>query len=362
MAKRSSASALRIGLLGAGAMGATHSSAYLNIPGTSVSAVWDADPRRAQKIASLHGAKVYERRENLLREVDAVDICLPTPFHLENIQAAASAKRAVICEKPLGRTLEQCDAAIAVCRSARVPLLVGHVVRFFPEYVMLRRIIQTGQIGTPAVLHLRRVVSAPGDAKSWYWNLDASGGCVLDTAIHDLDWLLWTLGRPARVYGLGFRDVEQLQDLALLTITWESGLIAHVECSWCHDRFSTSFEASGADGLVEYDLEDSAPLRLVRTRGAQAEGGGKVVPESPLAKSPYQIELEHFIGVIRGREQPLITPADAREAVELALAASSAAAERKVVELPKRARDAARAPARPAVRKRMPALSAAHPE
>lgn len=334
MAGRNTTEPLRIGLIGAGMIAATHSASYLNIPGVKVSAVWDVDAVRAQKLAAAHGAQVCASREELLRLCDAADICLPTPFHLENIKAAAAAGLPVICEKPLGRTLEDCDAAIAACKAAKVPLLVGHVLRFFPEYVALREIIRSGQLGTPAVIQLRRVVCSPGGPGTWYWNFEASGGCVFDTAIHDLDWLLWTLGRPATVYGLGHRDAANTRDYALLTLQWADGVIAHLQSSWAHDGFATSFEVSGSEGLVEYDMEDSVPLKVAKLGGA-GSAGGKVVPESPLAKSPYQAELEHFVDVIRGRAKPLITPADAREAVALALACLDAVAGRKVVRMAK---------------------------
>lgn len=352
---KTSPSTLRVGILGAGLMGTTHSAAYLGIPGVAVSAVWDTDTVRAAKVAERHGAQVCADRAALLKQVDVVDVCLPTPLHLENVQAAAAAGKAVFCEKPLGRTLAQCDAAISACRAARVPLLVGHVVRFFPEYLALRGALLGGQLGEPAVLRFKRVVCAPGGPGTWYWDFEASGGCVLDTAIHDLDWLLWTLGRPARVYGLGERDARTLRELALLTLTWPDGTLAHIESSWCHDGFYTAFEAAGSEGLLEYSMDDSSPLKVARMGGAA--GGGAVVPESPLAKSPYQAELEHFVAVVRDGAVPKISPAEARAAVELALACLEAVAGRKVVELPKGgAKRAASAP------RRKKALPAAHPE
>jgi predicted dehydrogenase len=231
------------------------------------------------------------------------------------------------------------------------------VLRFFPEYAALREIIQSGQIGDPAVLRLRRVVCSPGAPGDWYWDLEASGGCVFDTAIHDLDWLLWTLGRPETVFGLGQRDASKLRDFALLTLSWGSGVLTHLESSWCHDRFATSFEVTGSEGLVEYDMDDATPIRVVPLGGV-ASGAGQVVPESPLAKSPYQSELEHFIDVIQGRAEPVITPSEAREAVELAEICLKAVKARAPQALPNLKRAVKAAPGK----KKLAALPAAHPE
>ncbi|MCW8130965.1 MAG: Gfo/Idh/MocA family oxidoreductase [Planctomycetota bacterium] len=357
MAGRTASDNLRVGLIGAGMIAGAHSGCYRKMDGVTVAAVWDADRARAQKIAAAHNAAVCASREELLKACDVVDICLPTPFHLENIRAAAAAKKPVISEKPLGRSLEDCDAAIEACAKAKVPLLVGHVLRFFPEYSALRDIILSGRIGDPAVIHLRRVVCSPGGPGTWYWNYEASGGCVFDTAIHDLDWLLWTLGRPVSVYGLGHRDPANTRDYALITIQFPGGAIAHLQSSWAHDGFSTSFEAAGSEGLVEYDMEDAVPLKVAKI-GGDAGGGGKVVPESPLAKSPYQLELEHFMDVIRGKAKPIITPAEARASVELALACLDAVAGKKVVTLSKgKAAPKAKAKAKKKVK-----LGAEHPE
>lgn len=361
MAKSAASKTLRVGLLGAGMIGATHSAAYLNMPNVKLVGVWDVDPQRAERLAKPHGAKVFDDRAKLLKEIDAADICLPTTLHLENIKAAAAAGKGVICEKPLGRTLADCDAAIAACKKAKVPLLVGHVVRFFPEYRALRETILDGKIGEPAMLRLRRVVCAPGPRGAWYWDFAQSGGCVFDTAIHDLDWLLWTMGRPRTVYGIGRREADSLQDLALITMTWPEGAIAHLESSWCHDSFATSFEVAGSDGLVEYDMYDSAAVRVAPT-GQAAAAGGKTVPESPLAKSPYQAELEHFVAVLRGESKPIITPEEAREAVELALVCLDAVRTRAVIELSAAKGGAKRAAAKKSAGKKKAALAPRHPE
>lgn len=357
MARLNSPSPLRVGLCGAGMMGATHAAAYAGIPGAKLAAVWDTDLKRAEALAARFGGTVYAHRDDLIQAVDIVDICLPTPCHLEQIQAAAAKGKAVFCEKPLGRTLEECDAAIGACKRAKVPLLVGHVVRFFPEYRTLRNTILNGDLGDVGVLRMKRVVCSPGPAGSWYWDFEASGGCVLDTAIHDLDWLNWTLGRPASLYGVGFRDAPSLKDLAYLTLQWSGGAIAHLESSWSHDTFATSFEAAGRDGIAEFDLRDCAALQVAYTQAA-SDGGGNVVPESPLAKSPYQAELEHFVAVVRGAAKPLIKPEEAREAVELALACLDALRSRQPVRLPSRRGGPSARTAKPRAR----ALPAAHPE
>jgi len=348
---------LRIGLIGAGRIAGTHAAAYANISGVKLAGVWDADFSRAQAFGARFGAPACKSRDELFALADVIDICLPTPFHVENIVAAAGAKKPVICEKPLGRNVAQCDEAIAACERAGVPLLVGHVLRFFPEYAALREIITSGQIGEPAVLRLRRVVCSPGAARDWYWNLEASGGCVFDTAIHDLDWLLWTLGRPKTVFGLGQSDASKMRDFALLTLSWPNGVLAHLESSWCHDRFATSFEVTGSEGLVECDMDDATPIRVVPLGGGGGTAG-QVVPESPLAKSPYQAELEHFVDVIRGRAEAIITPAEARDAVELAELCLRAVKQREALELPK-GKGAAKVAK---TKKKLAALPAAHPE
>ncbi len=152
---------INILIVGAGTMGRIHAQAFAGMKDARVSGIVDRDARRAEELAKPVGASPFTTFEEAIREVPAevVDICLPTPFHKPFVLKAADAGKHVICEKPLARNLEDAREMIEACREKGVELFVGHVVRFFPEYVRARELVKNGRIGTSPL-------SAPGAAEA----------------------------------------------------------------------------------------------------------------------------------------------------------------------------------------------------
>lgn len=321
----------RVALTGAGGMARTHAAAYAALDATDVAAVMDIDPERARALAGVHGAAAYSDFDRTLEEIrpDIVDVCVPTPFHAEYVVRAAAAKpQGIVVEKPMGRTVDECDRMIAACRSAGVPLFVAHVLRFFPEFAAARAQVEAGAVGTPAVVRTRRGGSFPRATNNWYARFEQSGGAVLDLIIHDFDWLRWTFGDVERVFAKGMAariapGQEMDKDYALVTLRFRSGVMAHVEGTWADPGgFKVALEVAGDQGLLEYNFNQpaGAPLQIARA-AADTGGPGVAVPESPLATSPYQLELAHFVDHLDSGTPLAVSPEDGREAVRIALAA-----------------------------------------
>ncbi len=314
----------RIGIIGAGTMGRTHASAYKEIPNAQLVAVCDANTEVAQNVAQSLGVEAYTNVSEMLSgaELDVVDVCTPTTMHLELIKAAAAAGKHVCCEKPLGRSVAQAQEAVRVCREAGVTLFVAHVLRWFPEFRKLHDLIIEGAIGDPVMVRTSRGGAFPASASNWFNDEKQSGGVVLDLIIHDFDWLRWCFGNVDRVYARGlYGSGTKGADYALVTLKFRSGVIAHVEGSWARPSgFSTSVEAAGTQGLLHFNSDESAPLKIER----KAEGetrGGVLVPESPTSVNPYYRELEHFINCLEDGMEPEVRPEDGLEAVRIADAA-----------------------------------------
>jgi predicted dehydrogenase len=232
----------------------------------------------------------------------------------------------VFVEKPLARTARQAEEIVATCEAQGVPLLVGHVLRFFPEYARAKELVDRGDIGRPAVLRLGRNRSLPGgDDASWFRDEEKSGGLVLDLMIHDLDYAQWIAGLVAGVYARSVRAARPGApvDHAVALLQHAGGAITHVESSWAHPPavFHTYLEIAGTAGLLQHDSDRTAALRLgERTPGS---GGAVGLPENPVARSPFELEMRHVLDVLAGRVAPLVP---AREALA-ALRAAEAAAE-----------------------------------
>lgn len=322
----------KVALIGAGTMGRTHAAAYVKMPGAQLVAVCDERAEAADAAAESYSCAAYYKIETLLAEAEAdvIDVCTPTPSHLDVIKKAAAAGRNVICEKPLARTTGQAMEAVRVCKEAGVRLFVAHVLRWFPEFRKLHDLVCSGAVGDVAMVRTARCGGSP---PGWFADPKLSGGVVLDLIIHDFDWLRWTFGAAQRVYALGLSDAAKTgKDHALVTIRFENGVIAHVEGSWSRPGgFETSVEIAGSAGLLSFSSSESAPLTM-QIKSPEGEQTGVTVPESPTGTDPYYRELEHFIGCLENGAEPEVTAEDGMEAVRLAEGAlRSIATDRPVV-------------------------------
>lgn len=321
----------RVALVGAGGMATMHAGCYAGIPEAELVGVLDIRLEAAQALAGPYGAQAFTEFDVMLEATrpDVVDVCCPTPWHAEYICHAASRARALglrglSTEKPMGRTLADCDAMISACAQAEIPLFVAQVVRFFPEFALARQQVLRGDVGVPAAVRTRRGGPMPRAWNDWYGDFGLSGGCVLDLIIHDFDWLRWTFGDVERVYACGLRGNRlPALDYTLVTLRFRSGVIGHVEGTWADPGgFKVSLEIAGDDGLLEFNANQPAgvPFRMALT-GGDGPRAGVAVPESPLAINPYQAELAHFLESLAQGVTPQITPQDGRAAVQIALAA-----------------------------------------
>ena len=309
---------MRIGLVGAGFMGGVHLDAYADMPDVEVVGVADARRESAGAGAELAGARPYASYEDLVaaEDVEVVDICLPTAFHKDLALRAAREGRHVILEKPIARTIEDAREILGAFSGGGPRLFVGHVVRFFPEYVGIKEKIDAGELGTIGVVRTSRRSPFLTGWNDWYADWRQSGGVLVDLLIHDFDFLRWALGEVERVYARGIlgREYNRL-DYALATLRFENGAIAHVEGHWGYPGpFNYAIEVAGSRALLTADSTEPATLELI---GGQAEA-----PDLAPGTSAYEVQLAHFIRCISTGEEPIVRARDAFEALRISLAAT----------------------------------------
>ena len=312
---------MRVGLVGAGFMGGVHLNAYAGITEVEVVGVTDARVEAAVAGAKMVGTRPYASYEELVsaEDVEVVDVCLPTALHRDLALRAAGEGRHVILEKPIARTMEDAQQILEAFPGDGPRLFVGHVVRFFPEYVGIKHKIDAGDLGTIGMVRTSRRSPFLLGWNDWYADWRVSGGVLLDLVIHDFDFLRWALGEVERVYARGVlgREYNRL-DYVLVTLRFENGAIAHVEGHWGYPGpFNYSIEVAGSSALVTVDSTEPASLELAGDTATPGE-----VPDLASGKSPYAKELEHFIHCIATGEEPIVQSQDACEALRIGLAAT----------------------------------------
>ncbi|MBM2615070.1 Gfo/Idh/MocA family oxidoreductase [Actinoplanes sp. LDG1-06] len=182
---------LRIGLIGAGAVGIRHVQAARDNPEVSLRAVCDLDPRTASAAARQVGADIYTDYRDMLAgaDLDAVIITSPHSLHADMTVAAAATGAHVLVEKPMATSLEDCDRMIDACARAGVVLAVGHVSRFDPSIAEAGRILGAGTLGpVRGITHRRSAHYQPGSRPGWFFDpVLAGGGIVINVGTHGLD-------------------------------------------------------------------------------------------------------------------------------------------------------------------------------
>jgi predicted dehydrogenase len=320
---------MRVGIIGAGFMGSTHAAAWAETPADIVGVVAETE-EAAAGLAAQYQTRVYPRLTAMLPDVDVVDICTPTHLHAEMALAAAAAGKQIVCEKPLARTVEQGQAMIAAARAAGVKLLVAHVVRFFPEYALARRLVADGQIGRPGVVRLARGSFRPKKPLgNWFLEEAKSGGLLLDLMIHDFDYARWVAGEVVSVFArsIGSTHADAPVDYGLAILRHRGGALSHVAGAWAYPppTFRTALEIAGDGGLIEFDSAATAPIEPLLRAGGEGDAPDVGLPSSPVRESPYTTQIKEFYAALAGDAPVRVTAEDGLAALQIALAAAESA-------------------------------------
>jgi predicted dehydrogenase len=263
---------LTIAILGGGTMGTTHALSYENLPGAfRVAAVSDAREEHARDIAKRFGAEAFTSSDELLERFtgDAVDICLPTPLHTEYILKALARGLHVFCEKPLALTMEEARRVLDASRKTDRKVMVGHCIRFWPEYLALKRYIDEATLGSLVSIVFKRIASKrkPGMAwQEWIFDEKKSGSAVIDMHIHDVDYLRFILGEPDRIQAMLYTNRGRAEHVFSNFVYGQ--VVVNTEASWAYPTgslpFLMAFTALFEKGVVTFNASEKPTFRVFR--------------------------------------------------------------------------------------------------
>jgi predicted dehydrogenase len=321
---------VQVAVLGAGFMGSTHAKAYAAMPEVEVAAIYAPSADRADPLASEIGSRWTDDLATVLSDpnIEAVDICLPTPQHREVAEAALSVGKHVLLEKPIALSLEDARALVRANEATDRVFMIAHVLRFWPEYVEIARRVGSGELGKPRTGFASRRQPFPAWS-ALFSRSDLTGGAVIDMMIHDYDALNWVFGTPLAVTARGMRNPRSSGfDQVQVLIEYGDGASALVDGGMMMPEsypFSSRLEVLCDEGAMEYAFR--AGGRSVEMGGGVNEltlypNEGDPLRLSPAQVDPYAAECAYFVDAIsRGNAADRATPADALQALAVALAA-----------------------------------------
>jgi myo-inositol 2-dehydrogenase/D-chiro-inositol 1-dehydrogenase len=325
---------LRIGVLGCGRIGRVHAASIIRLPDAQLVAVSDAFARNAQDLATQTGAQVRSSDEIIASgDIDAVIICTPTDTHYDLIHAAAKARKAIFCEKPVDMSADRIRDCIKVVDANGVPFMTAFNRRFDPNFAAIQSRITAGEVGNVELVTILSRDPAPPPISY----IKTSGGIFRDMMIHDFDMARFLLGEDAvQVFAVGSALVDPDigaagdVDTAAVTLTTASGKICQISnsrrASYGYDQ---RVEVHGSSGLLRAEnvLENTVEL------GTAA--GFRRAPTMNFFLERYEraylAEMSHFVDAVMAGSPLLPTIVDGLKAQLMADAASLSLAEGRPV-------------------------------
>ncbi len=299
---------MRVGVVGVGYLGRIHAQIYSEMPDVELSGVADIDIDAARETARQCRCKAYTDAQDLLGQVDAVSIAVPTISHLEVAQPFLEAGVHILMEKPLAPSFMESTGLVEMAETSGVVFQVGHLERFNAGVMALAE-----RVGDPRFLEVHRL----GTFVERATDVDV----VIDLMIHDIDIVLSLVKSPiAHVAASGLPVITDHIDIANARLEFSNGAVANVTASRVsnkrHRRIRV-FERRHYYGLNYIDQQ----LEVVTAR---PPGPGEQWPEIVTEQIPVQprqplnAELDEFVHAIREGREPLVTGRVGLEAVRVA--------------------------------------------
>lgn len=330
---------INFALIGAGRIGKVHAKAIMTaIPNASIISVADYYLDSAQSLAQEYNiAHVTDNHIEAIQQdgVDAVIIASSTDTHAPFMIDAAKAGKHIFCEKPIAPTLAEIDEALAVIDSAGVKLQIGFNRRFDASFARVKQAIDSGEIGTPHLLHIISRDPAPPPIDY----IKVSGGIFFDMTIHDFDMSRFLFGEVDEIYAAGGVMVDTAIgeagdiDTAMITLKFANGAIGTIDNSrqavYGYDQRVEVFGSKGSakNANVYPDTVTLSDANTVQ----RASLPMNFFLERYMAS--YEQELIDFVDAVVNDTPVPVTGYDGRVPVVMAMAAKKSYQENRPVKL-----------------------------
>jgi len=300
---------LRAGVIGVGYLGTFHAQKYAAMEHVDLVGIVDADRDRAEKLAGQLGTRAYGSHRELLGNVDAVSVVVPTQDHYTVSMDFLENDVDVLIEKPITTTLEEADRLIERAEDRGLIIQVGHLERFNPAVVALE-----GLVGTPRFIESHRLsIFKPR-------GIDVS--VVLDLMIHDIDIILNFVKSDIRhIHAAGIPVITDEVDIANARLEFENGCVANVTASRVSMKNERKIRMFQQDAYISVDFANH-DITIINKSG---DGGSDLIPGMNVQQLCFtkgdalDDEIKAFADAVARRVTPEVSGRVGRNALAIAL-------------------------------------------
>ncbi len=328
---------IQAAVIGVGSMGQNHARIYNEMEDVTLVAVSDVNSELAKKVASRYKTKYYTGHEAILAEqsLDVASIAVPTELHYPIALDLIGQGVHLLLEKPIADTVAKAQEILKRAEDYGVKLMVGHVERFNPAVVELKRRLDEAELGKVFQIHARRLGPFPDRVRDV--------GVVIDLATHDLDIICHLTGADVtRVYAETEQEIHtHHEDLLSGLLRFDNGVVGVLDVNWLTPTKVRELYVTGEKGmfmvnyltqdlyLYENEYVDSAWERLGMLKGV---GEGNMIKLRIKKREPLLIELQSFVETVVQYGEPQVSGKDGIRALALAQAMVESGREHKIVE------------------------------
>lgn len=338
---------MKVGLIGFGGMGRTHASLMSKHDDVKLLAVADVQANLRQWAERDLGVKTYEDGFEMIKAggFDVIFVCGPTYLHAPMTIKALESGCHVFCEKPMSINVDGCTDMLKASEKAGKNLMIGQVLRFWDEYVYLKKCIDSGEFGKLRALSMTRVGGVSVGWEGWFLDEERGGMQIFDRHIHDTDAIIWMLGTPKAVQARGFERDNRTQGGIVHSFTnylYGDEIVVSAEGSADAPKgfpFTAAYRAFFDNAVLEFNGRNKPSLLLYKGGEPIAVDLGAELEELKSGLNikqagPYFNEQVYFFDCIRkGIKPKTVTPATARETIRVIKAEIQSARTGQVVQL-----------------------------
>ncbi len=329
---------LKAAVIGVGSMGRNHARVYRETENVQLVAIADKSAQTAAKVGASYAVPHFTDFEALLDECkpDLVSLAVPTALHLEVGAQLIERGVHVLIEKPIAATVAEGEKLIALAKKHNVVLAVGHIERFNPAVMELRRRLREGMAGRIYKIHTERLSPYPSRIQD--------AGVVIDLASHDIDLLRYLLNNEeiTRLYGETLQTINSdREDMFNGLIRFRSGAVGVLDVNWITPTKIRRLTVTGARGMFRCDLlsqelffyeNENAPSQWDSLSILRGVTEGNIIGIRIQRHEPLAAELNDFVNAVSQERPPTVTGEDGLETLRIALDFVRSGKEVEVVE------------------------------
>ena len=302
-------SEIRTAVIGVGYLGKFHAEKYSQLKNSKLLAVVDKEFEKAQEVAASTGSTALTDYRELLDNVDAVSIVVPTDLHFDVAKEFLQHQSHVLVEKPITKTLKQADDLIELARQNNRILQVGHLERFNPAILALEEELSE-------VKFIESTRLAPYNPRGTEVNV------ILDLMIHDIDIILDIVdSEVGKIDASGIPVLSQDIDIANARVVFKNGCVANVTASRASNKTERKMRIFQNDAYLSVDFQNRE--LAVYKKGIDEMYPG--IPNIEMQQSNFSesdtllTEIDHFLTCIQNQSTPKVTGYDGKRALHTAI-------------------------------------------